>query len=357
MNKDFNELKELMEQSINASSKVFIVGHNTPDLDAIGSAIGLETLCKKLGKEAYIIINEKDDKLEPGVAKIKKETEKRIKYISLEEYEQLKSAESLLIMTDVNKKYMISVNNDLDSFENIIIIDHHSGDNNTVNANYTFIDENTSSASEIVFNLLEILNIDYDSEIANYLLSGIYLDTDKLTKANASQGTFETVAKLIGKGANQTKVVEELLVNSFYINRQIHHLTDNCTTIKLLGYDDGTEAMAISTDDETYERETLAKAADDLIRSNPLDATFVMGFIEDGLVSISARGKGKVPVGKLMELFGRGGGSYTNAGAQVSTDNIEEVKNQLYEFIDNYYQNKLIENDNKKNITSQGKII
>ena len=92
MNKDFNELKELMEQSINASSKVFIVGHNTPDLDAIGSAIGLETLCKKLGKEAYIIINEKDDKLEPGVAKIKKETEKRIKYISLEEYEQLKSA-------------------------------------------------------------------------------------------------------------------------------------------------------------------------------------------------------------------------------------------------------------------------
>ena len=58
-----------------------------------------------------------------------------------------------------------------------------------------------------------------------------------------------------------------------------------------------------------------------------------------------------------MELFGRGGGSYTNAGAQVSTDNIEEGKNQLYEFIDNYYQNKLIENDNKKNITSQGKII
>ena len=62
MDNDINNLKDVIEHFITHCSKVFIIGHNNPDLDAISSAIGLAEICKALKKDAYIIINENDDK-------------------------------------------------------------------------------------------------------------------------------------------------------------------------------------------------------------------------------------------------------------------------------------------------------
>ena len=60
------ELEFLLENEIKKSSQVFIIGHNEPDFDSIGSGIGLYCLAKYYKKPAYIII---DDDL----SKIKKD--------------------------------------------------------------------------------------------------------------------------------------------------------------------------------------------------------------------------------------------------------------------------------------------
>ena len=67
---NIRELKACLESEIKKSSKVFIVGHNSPDFDAIGSAIGLFVLAEQLGKKAYIILDDDEFKMEPGVKKI-----------------------------------------------------------------------------------------------------------------------------------------------------------------------------------------------------------------------------------------------------------------------------------------------
>ena len=49
------ELRLKLEEDLEECSNVFIVGHNGPDFDSIGSAIGLSVFAASKGKKAYII--------------------------------------------------------------------------------------------------------------------------------------------------------------------------------------------------------------------------------------------------------------------------------------------------------------
>ena len=66
MSKEIKNIRELYEKTNKIDSKIFIIGHKEPDFDSIASAIGMQTLCTQLGKEAYIIVDDPDIILEPG---------------------------------------------------------------------------------------------------------------------------------------------------------------------------------------------------------------------------------------------------------------------------------------------------
>ena len=67
-------LKEVLMRNIKDASRVFIVGHNTPDYDAIGAGLGMAKIAKELGKDAYIIVNDPQQNLDPGVVKVIEES-------------------------------------------------------------------------------------------------------------------------------------------------------------------------------------------------------------------------------------------------------------------------------------------
>ena len=117
---DIKELKEILDIEISNASNVFIVGHNSPDFDAIGSAIGLSRLVKEYNKKSYIIVDDLEVKLQSGVKKMVDENKKEYKFIKKKDVERLLGKKSLLIVTDVNKKNMISVGDILDIFNSII---------------------------------------------------------------------------------------------------------------------------------------------------------------------------------------------------------------------------------------------
>ena len=89
----------------------------------------------------------------------------------MEEYRELADKQSLLVVVDVNKQKLTSVQNDLDRVGTIMIIDHHQKDEFSLPAQYKFIDENASSASEIVAQMLNAKQIRYSKDIAKYLLA------------------------------------------------------------------------------------------------------------------------------------------------------------------------------------------
>ena len=325
---NIKELKTTLESKTILSNQVFIVPHKSADFDAIASAISMSLIIKKLGKPSYIIIEEEPTKIEPGVKNIIEAIEDTVSIINLEKYSKLKTDNDLLITVDVNKSNLVCCKDYLKDFKNIILIDHHNEDEFTIKTDTKYIDTKISSVSEILVDLLCMFRIKYNDSIANYLLAGIYLDTNKYTK-NCPAKTMATVSKLLDKGADITKV-NEFFEEDFISDRKVQNLVNkaNFFTYSI--------ALCIEDDSVTYTKEELAKVADYLLRYK-VDAAFAAGFIDENLISISARSKGKIDVSKIMKEFDGGGNKYSGA-SKIEDSNLSEIEKTLIKNIKpNFY--------------------
>lgn len=353
-NERIKELSERLEENIDGASKVFIVGHNNPDYDAIGSALGIATIVKFLGKDAYIIINDGLSKLDLGVQNILAANSSDYNIITLEDFRKLVDDDSMLITTDVNKKYMVSVRDDLRSFKKVMIIDHHLDDEFTIDADYKYIDVAASSASEIVTRVLKKMNIDYSLKLANALLAGIILDTKRFQK-NTSLSTFQATEELCQRGADY-EAVNRLFVSDFKEATEINFLisgNEELSNTRIVAYPQLLGAPTVSftvnrnKPSTMYNQVTLAKAADQMLNYN-VDASFVLGYVSPDDVGISARSRGDFNVGEVLaklqyldlpqvellafnpsEIVKSGGGNKQNAGGRVTTTDIFKLEREI----------------------------
>ena len=316
-------LRVNMEQKILQSNNVIIVPHTGIDFDAIGSAIGLSLIAKRMKKEASIVVDDPFHQIDPGVQLVIEAAKTDFPIITRDKYLQTKNEEDLFVLTDVNKSYLVSLKEELTNPDKIIIIDHHNTDDATIKANETLIDPNVSSASEIVSKLLCMFKIRPTAEIANYLLAGIYLDTNKLTK-NTSSETMKTVARLLEYGASMNRVTD-LFTEDFVSDRRVQELVSRA---KIATY---SIATVCADPDIEYTKEELAKVADYLLKYK-VDAAFAIGNIGNDTISISARSKEKVDVGAVMQELSGGGNQFS--GATKLTDcSIEEAEKRLVKIL------------------------
>ena len=328
---DIKTLKDTLEVELSNSSSVFIVSHTLPDFDAIGSALGLYAIAKNYNKRVYIILDDPERNLQPGIQKILAEVGSDYKFIKQEDLEKLCTKKSLLIVTDVNKKNMISIGDKLDLFKSIIVIDHHTENENTIDTEKSFIDLEVSSASEVVARLLNSYKIKYDSKLSNALLSGICLDTKRF-KQNTSSKTHDVAEKLINNGAD-IDYVNSLFLEEFDSYCRISNLIINGTVIKkysksLLAPIQVSFTLNKNNPHQIYKKEDCAKAADQMMKFYGIDASFVLGYVDSNNVHISARGSKKVNVGSIMDKMG-GGGNPGCAGAKIETDDILKLQEKL----------------------------
>lgn len=312
------EFKLDLDKLINISDQVFLVPHLGADFDAISSCIAMALIVRKYKKSFYIILDEEPTKIEPGVKKIIDDICTKFPIINMEKYKQLSKDNDLLIACDVNRDYLLCCKDYLDRFKNIAVIDHHEDDNG-LKTSYKCIDVNSSSTAELMVDLLCMNNIKVDSKIANYLLAGIYLDTNKFTK-NVSFKTMDINSRLMKKGAS-IDFVNELFEEDFLSDRKVQQLVNKANFFTY------TIALAISSDDVKYTKEELAKVADYLLKYK-VDAAFAAGFIDNDLISISARSKGRIDVGDVMKKLS-GGGNVYSAATKIGSSSIDKVGEDL----------------------------
>ena len=327
-------LKKNLTEVIRDSSKVFIVGHNEPDFDSIGSAIGLLTICRLHGRKAYIVVNDADMHLEPGVKEIISKNRKAFNIIDMNTFKALVNKNSSVIITDTNKDYLVSIREHLPAFKHRLIVDHHAPDEHTIDAEYSFINPNVSSASEIVSEILNSYRYRYDPMVANCLLAGIELDTNHYQN-NTTDKTHDVAENLIKHGADP-KVVAKLFKTEFETDRRINNLVFNGTLFEKYEREIfQTRHVSFTLNREApetiYRKEEIAKASDKMLKYR-IDAAFVMGFVKEGLISISARGKNQIDVGAIMSKM-NGGGNAHSAGGRITSDNILEVEEQLMQIV------------------------
>lgn len=318
---DIKNLKVNLEQKMLSSKQIMIMPHINADFDAIASCLGVSLIAGKLNKDNHILVGDPIYTLDHGVQKIVEESEKDFSIVYLNQYQEMKKNADLNILCDVNKPrltYVKEFNKD-----NLVVIDHHDKDDETFDASLLHIDNTASSASEIVTALLSANKIKVSPTVANVLLTGILLDTNRLSK-NVSSDTMRMVTKLLEQGASIEKA-SDYFNEDFNSDRKIQELVNQT---KFLNY---TVAIILADEDKEYSKEELAKAADYLLKYK-VDAAYAIGNIGDGIVSISARSKDSVNVGNVMREL-EGGGNQFSGATKISNSSVNEVAEKLRKII------------------------
>ena len=310
---------EKLNKLIGSCESVYIMGHRNLDLDAIASCTAMYEYVKAFNKKPMIVIN--DIRHEKGVKKVLEKI--KISYKIVKSSKIKIDNKSLLIIVDTNKEYLLQDRELFNKVQHIAVIDHHDPSDASITKGLVIIDRDTSSTCEMITDLLDKENIKVDSYTATLLLSGIVLDTSNYV-IKTTENTFRTSYILTTWGADP-RYVQSLLKQDIksYVARQ--KVITNVKQIKNI-------AISFAKSDVIYRREDLAKIADTLLQFDKIEASFVVGKLENESIGISARSLGNINVGKILEEF-NGGGDENEAGAAVENSTIKEVEERLKEII------------------------
>ena len=319
-----------LEELISECEKVIIMGHINPDIDAMGSALGIYRIATSLRKETYIVNNEST-----SIKTFIENIEEEYKNVLINKDEALAKIdnETLLVIVDTHKKSYVEVPELLDKTNKIVVIDHHRRGTDFIDQSIlTFQEVYASSASELVAELIQYTQneIELPTIEAEALYAGIMMDTKNFTFKTGVR-TFEAAAYLRRCGIDIIKV-KKWFQSDLESYNKISEIVRKAEIIH--------DTIAIATY-ETQEKDTsliCAKSADELLTIGNITASFVLGTMEDK-ICISGRSIGDINVQVILEKLG-GGGHITLAGAQLENKTIEEAKKELIEKIEEYFSEK-----------------
>lgn len=321
-----------LEELIKENDKIMIMGHTNPDIDAIGSALGIYRIAKTLEKEAKIVANVETPSIKDLYESIKDQYQEV--FISSETALAQVDSGTLIIVVDTHKKTYVESPELLTKTNKIVIIDHHRRSADFIdNSILTFQEVYASSAAELVTEIIQYTQNEVElSEVeAEALYAGIMMDTKNFTFKTGVR-TFEAAAYLRRCGVDIIKV-KKWFQSDLESYNTISEIVRKAEIVR--------DSIGISIYD-VQEKETsliCAKAADELLTIGNITASFVLGLMEDGKVCISGRSIGDVNVQMILEKLG-GGGHITLAGAQLENVTIDEAKQELISKINEYFEEK-----------------
>ena len=284
-----------LENLIRNSKKVMIMVHTNPDMDSIGSSMGIYRLAKTLDTNAYIVISEDT----PTITSFRKSIDKEVEYedviinkeVALENVDE----DTLVIIVDTHRRNYVDAPEILEKTKNIVIIDHHRRSADFIeNSTLIFQEVYASSASELVTELLQYSSkkINLKTIEVESLYAGIMMDTKNFTFKTGVR-TFEAAAYLRRCGVDIIRVKKWFQSDLKSFNR----IADIVKKAEIVN-----DTIAISIYDHKTKDANLvcAKAADELLTISDITASFVMGYAGDK-ICISGRSIGDINVQVILE--------------------------------------------------------
>ncbi|MCD5488248.1 hypothetical protein EFR44_09925 [Lactobacillus delbrueckii subsp. lactis] len=318
--------------------QVFVQGHQRPDMDSVGSGIGVVKIARLHGAKAHFLLdtahcNYDVDRL---VKKMQAADPQLDLFVSPDEANAVATDNSLLVMVD-HSKYSITYDQRLyDRLRNrIVVIDHHRrGEEFPENPMLTYVEPYASSASELVTEMVEYQQPAEDNRVltnleATAMLAGITVDTKEFSLRTGTR-TFDAASYLRSIGADSS-VVSELLkedISSFLVKS---HLVASLQMLR--------PKMAVmqGPEDKVIDPILTAQAADMALDLEGVSASFAITRRSGDKVGISARSMGHINVQVIMEKLG-GGGHLSNAATQIKDITVKEASQRLLAAIDEYLE-------------------
>ena len=306
------------EPFLESGREFLITAHVDPDGDAVGSCLGLEFALRYLGKETQVVL---ESTLPASLA-------------------FLPGSSGILRSADVPKRFTHAFVLDSSSLDRvgavgtanltpdarIAVIDHHWG-----NAGFgapRLVNPEASATAELIYDLIENLNVPITPEIATNLYTGILSDTGGFRYANTSARTLRVSARLVEHGARAAEVAEAL------------YATKTAPSLRILG-------MALASLETQgggrIGAMTISRAMFEEAGATPEDADGIVQYakslvgarvgvliqeVAPGEIRASLRSDGTVDVNEVASRFG--GGGHRNAAGLRVRGALETVRQDLF---------------------------
>ena len=318
-----------MKALLNDADKVFIMGHRWPDMDAFGSALGANSICNFLGKDAYIVMDKHNEALDTVYDRAVDTGKYNI--IKSERALRMVTDMSLLIIVDTNRPVLVECPELADVCKTRVVIDHHRlSDDSYQNSAVAYVESYASSASELIAELMQHFSQKrFITKLeAEAMLAGIMVDSNNFTGRTGVR-TFEAASWLKRGGADSTEV------KKFFQVRQEDLLAK---ANAILGAEFTPEGVVYAiTEGTTNNIQVLnAQVADELITVKGTKASFVLGRNSRGQTVVSARSLGEINVQIMMEKLG-GGGHFTAAAVQ-SDEPLAEILARIKKSVKEFFE-------------------
>lgn len=318
-------LREILE----TKDKVIIMGHKLPDVDCLGSALGIYRLADALGKKAHIVINEATISVRPIMNNfVGNSIYPEDLFFNSEQAMAAMDPTTLLVVVDVNRPTYTECPELLSMTSSIVVLDHHRQTSETIqNATLSYVEPYASSACEMVAEILQYI-VDKPklrSAEADAMYAGILVDTDNFVTKTGVR-TFEAAAFLRRSGADVVRV-RKMFRNDMNAYKHRAQGVENAEVFL--------DIFAISTMPvEGVESPTVlaSQVANELLNIAGIHASFVLTDL-NGVIYISARAIDDVNVQVMMEKLG-GGGHANAAGAQLHDTTLEEGIMKIKELLE-----------------------
>lgn len=324
---EINKIREVENVLSNASS-VVIIGHKSPDGDAIGSCLALKgILSSKYAGDYHVIV---PDNYPDFLSWMEGIDDVIVASDHIERATDLISSASVIFTLDFNNPSRVGkgLEQSLADAEGVkIMIDHHREPSDY--CKYTFSDISSCSTAQMIYEFAEALNLNecITPGIAEALYCGIMTDTGSFKFSSTAPKTHRIAAILMESGCNHEKV---------------HRLVYDANTVervKLLGY-----ALNKMDVKKEYELAILHLSSDELKRFNAKKGD-TEGFVNYALsmegisvaifaketdegVKMSFRSKGDCWVNELASKHFNGGG-HKNAAGGISFESIESTLEKI----------------------------
>jgi len=315
-----NNIYKAIYNEIKKYKKIYIARHIGPDPDAFGSQMALKDSIKLTfpEKEVYAV----------GT------TVSRFKYFGkIDKVDKYDYENGLLIVTDTPDKKRVDID-DFSEFKHVLKIDHHPFVDKFGEVEY--IKEDVSSASELVYEIIDNTKLKINESIAGNIYIGIVSDTNRFLYGTNSK-TFELVSKMIKK----YKIDIESLYRKVYAKplsevRLMGHLASSLRV-------DKNGFASVEVDDEILSSlgADLSAVSNMINDFNNINEVLVWAFVsfdqKNKLFKVNIRSRGPI-INEIAAKHGGGGHKYASGVRNESKEEIDtllkDLSNACKEFIE-----------------------
>ena len=307
---DLNETANILENADN----ILLLSHSHPDGDTLGSASALARALISKGKRVRVECSDP----------IPKDFSFMFEGLDFGDFEPdliaaIDIADTKLLGRDAEGNYSGKIG---------LCIDHHGS--NILYADKVYLEPDSASTAEIIYLLLQKMNVEITPQIASCLFTGVTTDTGCFRFSNTTVRTFEIAAALAKAGADTYNIIQVFFETKTKTYADLERLA-----LDSMRFYFSDRCAVICVTQDMYKRSGSDESETDRLANLPrqIEGVLVgvtMRELKDGSFKASVRTHGDIDASAICQRLG-GGGHMGAAGCTLYGSKQQAVNSLLKE--------------------------